>query len=86
MVAAIIRTSTFNVRVLPSRSNSCSWRTRRILAWKSSDLYDRLAFEVISLPALFVAAGLTLSAIALRCLTSPALRGIRAQDAAPQAG
>ncbi|OZB60053.1 MAG: MFS transporter [Lysobacterales bacterium 14-68-21] len=41
--------------------------------------------KVISLPALFVAAGLTLTAIALGCLSSPALRGIRAQDAAPQA-
>jgi MFS family permease len=40
--------------------------------------------KVISLPALFVAAGLTLTAIALGCLTSPALRGIRAQDAVPQ--
>ncbi|WP_017461754.1 MFS transporter [Dyella ginsengisoli] len=40
--------------------------------------------KVISLPALFVIAGLTLTAIALGCMTSPALRGIRAQDAAPQ--
>lgn len=39
--------------------------------------------KVISLPALFVIAGLTLTAIALGCMTSPALRGIRAQDAAP---
>ncbi|AND70291.1 hypothetical protein ATSB10_28370 [Dyella thiooxydans] len=39
--------------------------------------------KVISLPTLFVIAGLTLTAIALGCMTSPALRGIRAQDAAP---
>ena len=34
--------------------------------------------KVISLPALFVGAGLTLSAIALGCMTSPALRSIGA--------
>ncbi|HET6433891.1 MFS transporter [Dyella sp.] len=41
--------------------------------------------KLISLPALFVASGLALTAIALGCLSSPALRGIRAQDAMPQA-
>ncbi|MBU6246164.1 MAG: MFS transporter [Xanthomonadaceae bacterium] len=40
--------------------------------------------KVVALPALFVAAGVALSAIALACLASPALRGIRAQDPSPK--
>jgi len=39
--------------------------------------------KVIALPVLFVVAGLALSAIALGCLSNPALRAIRAQDVAP---
>jgi len=42
--------------------------------------------KLMSLPGLFVASGLALTTIALGCLTSPALRGIRSQDAAPQTG
>jgi MFS family permease len=41
--------------------------------------------KAVSLPVLFVASGVALAAIALACLSSPALRGIRAQDAVPQA-
>ncbi|WP_329741878.1 MFS transporter [Dyella sp. A6] len=40
--------------------------------------------KLVSLPVLFVGAGLTLSTIALGCLASPALRDIRSQDAAPR--
>ena len=32
-MAAITRTSTFTVRVPPTRSNSPSWSTRRSLTW-----------------------------------------------------
>ena len=42
--------------------------------------------KLMSLPGLFVASGLALTTIALGCLTSPALRSIRSQDAAPQTG
>ena len=41
--------------------------------------------KLISLPGLFVACGLALTATALGCLSSPALRSIRARDPAPQA-
>ena len=41
--------------------------------------------KAISLPGLFVASGTALATIALACLGSPALRGIRAQDAVPRA-
>jgi len=42
--------------------------------------------KVISLPALFVGAGLTLTAIALCCMTSPALRSIGAARPTTEAG
>jgi MFS family permease len=42
--------------------------------------------KVISLPALFVGAGLTLTAIALCCMTSPALRSIGAARPTAEAG